>query len=657
MNLDEVIEILLVRPKVFIRIILKFYNFKNRELLIKYKDIFDSKSKRALGYYNTRQYFDYKSKKEFGYDPKQYLRHNINIVFRENDLCDLDSPLKDCVDTSFLGYGYRNVQWSLSFLEKLLLEEYKDSSTKNSNFDIEFMNKESDFYKRVISDIYFSISGKRKKSQWWTPNEENMYSSSYLGKHESPYPNGFLRKYGFATNFYNTSDFREIEVSFDFIDLVIETNKKTGFGLYLKGLEFKLLKLNWTVDKILFYDDFESIFGCYDFLSYIIKDSKMFDELSKYDSEKLKVFESINKHSVFPITKNIIEKYKENLNFNELLENNTSLVYTEEILEQNKDKIDINKLLNRKRVIFDENILDKYINTWNWDLLSEILDLSFFHELLDKYRDKWNWNILSSNKNIIFTKELLDMFLDKWNWYNLSSNYNIIFTEELLDKYIDKWNWSKICYQYSNLDFTEELIQKYENKWNWGNLSYYLVFFNFSFTEELIQKYEDKWDWFCLSNSRNIHFTEELLEKYIDKWDWDNLNSNFIVDCLSKEFINKHNKWTDKLKEKYMGRTLFFERNKPMKTINGILPNITFHIGFNEFDLINIELSKELVIKYNDEIYEENDCTGMGDDHGINIKEGNYSFIFDNFDKCIWEYYLKEDLTDEIIDKIFEKIL
>lgn len=59
-------------------------------------------------------------------------------------------------------------------------------------------------------------------------------------------------------------------------------------------------------------------------------------------------------------------------------------------------------------------------------------------------------SILSVNTNLPWDENLIDKFIDMWDWEKLSFNHNLPLDEVLIDKYFDKWNWKGLSSEQCN---------------------------------------------------------------------------------------------------------------------------------------------------------------------------------------------------------------
>jgi len=250
--------------------------------------------------------------------------------------------------------------------------------------------------------------------------------------------------------------------------------------------------------------------------------------------------------------------------------------FNEQLIEKYKDKWNWICLSKNELLSWSEELLDKYINEWEWgrdgvyieflgyhrfdsDGLSSNNAIPFSIKLIEKYKDKWNWYFLSENKSLQWTSELIEKFKEQWSWYILSRNQTLPWSDELIEKYVYKLEWAHLLDNLtSSIGFMDkyvetqryisewgsfyslELIEKYKYKLDWQRLSSN-DWLPWAF--ELIEKYKDRWDWNKLSWNRSLPWSIELIEKYKDKWSWNSLSWNKSLPW-SIELIEKFkDKW------------------------------------------------------------------------------------------------------------------
>ena len=97
-------------------------------------------------------------------------------------------------------------------------------------------------------------------------------------------------------------------------------------------------------------------------------------------------------------------------------------------------------------------IINGYADKLNWKKISQNCEIHWTIDLVKQWEDRLDWDILSGCLNEhLFTPEMLDGFINRWNWRILSSNWILALDYDIIDRYIDKWDWGRLINRDSNL--------------------------------------------------------------------------------------------------------------------------------------------------------------------------------------------------------------
>ena len=113
---------------------------------------------------------------------------------------------------------------------------------------------------------------------------------------------------------------------------------------------------------------------------------------------------------------NVIQFYKDKLNWSILTKSNHIDKSNLKVLETFKDYLD-------------------------WDVISKSADFKLSNENLDRFRDKVNWSIICRRPDFVVDETTLSLFEDKIDWKRISQSGTIAFTQNLIDRYKDRWDW------------------------------------------------------------------------------------------------------------------------------------------------------------------------------------------------------------------------
>ena len=233
---------------------------------------------------------------------------------------------------------------------------------------------------------------------------------------------------------------------------------------------------------------------------------------------------------------NIINSYPDFTWDWEILSSN--IVFNSNILflEKYKEKVSLFEILNSvswetiERIFDSLNVLAFLNNNKNlWDRITEIASKDFILEHLDY---DWNWSILTHRFcNDINIKSLGNpKWIDKWDWEYLSNHLDLILIQENLNVYTHYWFWDIISTRLSS-EFISQNIQLYKDYWNWKIIAKRL---NSEFVCQNLSSYQEYWDWNYFSMNLSIECIQDNIDKCLQFWDW-----RIITERLSPKFIVK----------------------------------------------------------------------------------------------------------------------
>ena len=225
-----------------------------------------------------------------------------------------------------------------------------------------------------------------------------------------------------------------------------------------------------------------------------------------------------------------------------------------------KDVIDFSLLSGRSDIVFDDNLLNSFINEeWDWKAISESNKLAVSNTFLIKNQDKqWDWESLSKSKCLTINKELLENTKQRaWDWIRLSSNNSLqLSLKELLSLDIANWDWAVLSGR-EDIPFDNESIlstlDKSYTTWDWGALS---TRTDLQYNEDFILKiWQKPMDWISVSRMSSFIPSINVLSKISNfDLDWDAISQN---NFLSKEVLYQYR---DKLNWKYVSQSETFQK-------------------------------------------------------------------------------------------------
>jgi hypothetical protein len=167
-------------------------------------------------------------------------------------------------------------------------------------------------------------------------------------------------------------------------------------------------------------------------------------------------------------------------------------------------------------------LVDRYADGINWDLLSENDKFAFDEDFCAKYEDRINWEIFLPLRSSVFTGKGRDARLISF-----------------LDRFSSKMDWFSTSIWLKQPEDPAMLIQRYEDQWDWKGLSYNE---GINWTPALFRQFRDKLRWDQISMNALIEWKFEWLVEFEDLLDWDLLYINANYDWNLTSFLRfEHN--------------------------------------------------------------------------------------------------------------------
>lgn len=221
-------------------------------------------------------------------------------------------------------------------------------------------------------------------------------------------------------------------------------------------------------------------------------------------------------------TLELINQYEDKWNWSSLSANK-NLPWSLELLEKYEHRWDWNNISNNQSIEWTAKLIERFDNKLYFDT---ILNDNQINEG-EYWCEDSNYG-LSSNKNVCLTEELIEKYIDRWNWSILSENEKLPWSVDFFNKYILRWDLHKLSGN-NKFPFTEVIISTYEERWQWivstpkpyyGGYLYDLDLSSnehLPWSESFIDKYAERWNWSNLFNNMSINWSIKLLNKHSDK--------------------------------------------------------------------------------------------------------------------------------------------
>ena len=129
--------------------------------------------------------------------------------------------------------------------------------------------------------------------------------------------------------------------------------------------------------------------------------------------------------------------------------------WSEQLLEKYADKVYWHEVSGNNQMLWTASMLEKFKKRIDWCELSLTCNQCLLNaEMLARFEAYWDWHELSVNSNLELTRELLDKFIERWDWRVIIGRWDdVLFDEDFLERYkeyipaselLDSRLWNKI---------------------------------------------------------------------------------------------------------------------------------------------------------------------------------------------------------------------
>ena len=98
----------------------------------------------------------------------------------------------------------------------------------------------------------------------------------------------------------------------------------------------------------------------------------------------------------------------------------------------------------------------KFKKLIDWEKLSKTdCETILTEDCLEQFKDYWDWAELSDNRDVEFNYQLIDRFIDRWNWHKLINRWSEdkLYNIDFLERYADKIPYCKLQ-KFSSMGWT-----------------------------------------------------------------------------------------------------------------------------------------------------------------------------------------------------------
>lgn len=248
-----------------------------------------------------------------------------------------------------------------------------------------------------------------------------------------------------------------------------------------------------------------------------------------------------------------------------------------ELFRKEEVKLAIRELSAAEYTCWNDDLIHKYRDFIDWDLLSGNLSLRWSKELIMRYEDKWEWRALSyviaNVLEQIDFRHILFIFKDSISWSIICQGINI--TPLLVEDYPEHIDWQALS---SNklFNWSEDFVEKHKDQMDWEAFSEVLsadLFSKFSsdlmpgvnrkgshsFSHAFIARYVNEWHWDRLSENTQLIFDKEFLQAFRKHWNWEHIVNNEAI-AWSFDLLEEFNPELSTLPEETLKSSHFWQQ-------------------------------------------------------------------------------------------------
>ena len=97
-----------------------------------------------------------------------------------------------------------------------------------------------------------------------------------------------------------------------------------------------------------------------------------------------------------------------------------SFPLTNEMLNEFSDELDWKEVSRNGHINWTAELIERWAHHIDWFQFSHCANERILTpNIIERFKDKWNWEVLSGNGSFEFSCELIDKYIDRWDWHNL----------------------------------------------------------------------------------------------------------------------------------------------------------------------------------------------------------------------------------------------
>lgn len=288
-------------------------------------------------------------------------------------------------------------------------------------------------------------------------------------------------------------------------------------------------------------------------------------------------------------------------------------------------------------------LIDENNDRLDWSAVSTFIKYNDFEDIAEKYVIYWNWDIINQRFTSNFTSKLLSIesIHDYVNWDDITEQINLHVLAIEAIKHPDKLNWEETTYRLCPILTIDMLLEESTiTKWNW---LYLTTNIDIKILKKGLEYEQLRWNWNVATKRMDATFITDNLITYQNYWDWDiiwseKFNYNFIIDKIQliSTLLNQSNESIRKAQ--WAEFTKVICQKNPIDVVENYVPSDGYYWDYR-YIYENVEDITEFISKPHSYI----DWSALSSSNAANKY---FHYDAELFDIRIWKNVAKKRLEN-----------
>lgn len=318
-------------------------------------------------------------------------------------------------------------------------------------------------------------------------------------------------------------------------------------------------------------------------------------------------------------------EFKKTKHFNDVIEYNQNRLVDLLLMDFN-----INKTKSSNVYTLNTDRFKQFINKFlgntliDWHSISGIDNVKWNLEYLERGKHLWNWKSIQLNPKLVdyFEDfEIIEKFSDYLNWDIVSGDKRLKWNIEYVEKFKNNINFKDTISNEKYTNYNHESLNKcFRNFYISVPEPYKMINYGVHFdigclsdnphlNDEIIIKFRDLWNWKVISE--NPCLSIEIIKNNADKFDWSSLSGNTAILKSDKFFYENLHLFSMQALSYNEGLTIDHLRHLKKYCTPDLIKNFNYKIVINNVEMYFsgknfwVEVLKRPKIKWTSEYIEE----------------------------------------------------